>query len=80
MEFKDSFRKGFAFYFKLYLANFLNEVKPEKFKEKLDIEEKIKAYKELDSTQSKPERDPYENFRFGGLSGEEAYTAYWNCD
>lgn len=24
--------------------------------------------------------DPYENFHFGGLSGEEAHTAYWNCD
>lgn len=23
--------------------------------------------------------DPYENFRWGGLSGEEAHTAYWNC-
>ena len=25
-------------------------------------------------------RDPYENFRWGGLSGEEAYDAYWNTD
>lgn len=24
--------------------------------------------------------DPYENFHWGGLSGEEAYTAYWNCE
>jgi len=26
------------------------------------------------------EIDPYENFNWGGLSGEEAHTAYWNCD
>lgn len=26
------------------------------------------------------ERDPYENFHWGGLSGEEAYIGYWNTD
>lgn len=26
------------------------------------------------------EQDPFENFHWGGLSGEEAHTAYWNCD
>lgn len=25
-------------------------------------------------------RDPYENFSWGGLSGEEAFIAYWNCE
>lgn len=29
---------------------------------------------------NKNDRDPYENFHWGGLSGEEAHTAYWNCD
>jgi hypothetical protein len=24
--------------------------------------------------------DPYENFRWGGLSGEEAFVGYWNTD
>lgn len=24
--------------------------------------------------------EPYEDFHWGGLSGEEAHTAYWNCD
>jgi hypothetical protein len=24
--------------------------------------------------------DPYEKFNWGGLNGEEANTAYWNCD
>jgi len=24
--------------------------------------------------------DPYENFQWGGLSGEEAHTGYWNTD
>ena len=26
------------------------------------------------------EPDPYENCRWGGLSGEEAYAGSWNCD
>lgn len=29
---------------------------------------------------SNNEIDPYENFHYGGLSGEEAHTAYWNID
>jgi|SRR5690606_19303768 len=24
--------------------------------------------------------DPYENFSWGGLRGEEAFIAYWNCE
>jgi hypothetical protein len=24
--------------------------------------------------------DPYENFSWGGLTGEEAFIAYWNCE
>lgn len=24
--------------------------------------------------------DPYEDFEWGGLSGEEAYIGYWNTD
>ena len=25
-------------------------------------------------------QDPYENFSWGGLTGEEAFIAYWNCE
>src|SRR5690554_5098444 len=31
-------------------------------------------------SENRAEHDPYENFHWGGLSGEEAHTAYWNCD
>ena len=30
--------------------------------------------------EDKYEPDPYEDFRWGGLSGEEAHDAMWNCD
>lgn len=45
-------------------------------------ESELKKSKELDNSdlEYKVEIDPYENFHFGGLSGEEAHTAYWNCD
>ena len=45
-------------------------------------ESDLKKFQEFDNLnlESKVEIDPYENFHFGGLSGEEAHTAYWNCD
>jgi hypothetical protein len=33
------------------------------------------SYKSYDT-----DYDPYENFHWGGLSGEEAYIGYWNTD
>ena len=33
-----------------------------------------------DSKDYESSYDPYEDFHWGGLSGEEAHTAYWNCD
>jgi len=41
--------------------------------ESLEIDEKEKFTYESNY-------DPSDNFRWGGLSGEEAYVAYWNCD
>ena len=38
---------------------------------------KKSSYYETEQTY---ERDEYEGFSWGGLSGEEAYTAMWNCD
>jgi len=33
-----------------------------------------------DSRDYESSYDPHENFHWGGLSGEEAHTGYWNCD
>tara|TARA_R110002111_G_scaffold86166_1_gene135040 strand:- start:423 stop:953 length:531 start_codon:yes stop_codon:yes gene_type:complete len=48
---------------------------------------KINQYILKKQEEKKPKRivresshDPYEGFEWGGLSGEEAHTAYWNCD
>lgn len=53
-----------------------------KFQKIYEIQKEIKENREFKTITNsyKSERDPYENFRFGGLSGEEAHTAYWNCD
>ena len=37
-------------------------------------------YDDFDENINESRRDPYENFSWGGLRGEEAHTAYWNCD
>lgn len=39
-----------------------------------------KSIEETDNLNSKSDFDPYEDFSWGGLSGEEAYDAMWNCD
>lgn len=44
-------------------------------KSSADFKQKMKNY-----TQHSKGGDPYEGFRFGGLEGEEAYIAKWNCD
>jgi hypothetical protein len=36
--------------------------------------------KKLTKYYYKSKRDPYENFHWGGLSGEEAYDGYWNTE
>ena len=53
-----------------------------KFQRVYEIQKEIKENRKyrVISNSNKSEKDPYENFRFGGLSGEEAHTAYWNCD
>lgn len=49
--------------------------------QKINIEtedENIKA--SIDKSDSEDSHDPYENFEWGGLRGEEAYIGYWNTD
>lgn len=49
-----------------------------------EVKEERKAKEEREfiaaTKSNESKRDPYENFQWGGLSGEEAHTAYWNCD
>jgi hypothetical protein len=43
-------------------------------------EEIDKSLEEPDKLNRKSDFDPYDDFSWGGLSGEEAYDAMWNCD
>lgn len=54
----------------------LKKIKP--FRKPTEFD--LKELKQIHKSKPKDEIDPYENFHFGGLSGEEANTAYWNCD
>ncbi|MDY3343638.1 hypothetical protein PG326_00005 [Riemerella anatipestifer] len=46
------------------------------------IQEEVKLYRKFKRILDKSNdfNDTHENFYWGGLSGDEAYTAYWNCD
>jgi hypothetical protein len=56
----------------------LKKIKPFRKPTESDLKELKQLHKS--NLKTKVEIDPYENFHFGGLSGEEANTAYWNCD
>ena len=42
--------------------------------------DKVKENEEVIQSFSTYENDPYEDFCWGGLSGEEAYDGYWNTE
>lgn len=84
-------KKKSSFYFDIDENFSFNEQEKKAFSEIFSNYEKkqndIKEPKEKENRKfrvipnsNKSEQDPYENFKFGGLSGEEAHTAYWNCD
>jgi len=63
----------------------INILLKSKFKKIFEIQKVVKEERRLriiaNSNHSNQDPyDPYENFHWGGLSGEEAHTAYWNCD
>lgn len=54
-----------------------------KLKRIYEIQKEIKEerdFKKLTNDSNDFSQDPYESFHWGGLSGEEAHTAHWNCD
>ena len=73
---KDIGGRLFALKLRSKIIELMNELSPVKSNEKKENLEEINSQK----ITSISERDLYENFRWGGLSGEEAYIGYWNID
>lgn len=66
-----------------YFNYLLSETYPDIFKFEGDVKTRIKEFYEerkTDQPYSDTNYDPYENFRWGDLGGEEAYIAYWNTE
>lgn len=83
--FQEMGRRFMIINVKCYLNYLLSETYPDIFKFEGDVKTKIKeCYEELNNekpyTDNDYDHDPYENFRWGDLGGEEAYIAYWNTD
>lgn len=57
------------------LKIYLKKIDKNEVEEETDLDYLINSQKKDESYY-----DPYENFSWGGLQGEEAYAAYWNCD
>lgn len=68
--------RKFALTLRSKIIELMNEISPVKSNKKVNNLEDYDSQKVSDNS----ERDPYENFRWGGLSGEEAYIGYLNTD